>query len=231
MFRKTTKAQIVFAVVLDKQNYEIGEQINGNILFRKDRSVKFEKIRARFIGTTQYAASADKLKSRSVLENSEFLTIADKGKLPEGDSMYPIRFSVPASLPPSILHPPAEIKYEIQAELLFKGGKSITSSVDIYIHQPIQSSSVPTTFTEKKDWGIIHKETLLIRCIPDKTVYLPEETIILDFNLNNMTKKDLVRVVTTVECVLKCEKKVNGSTNICNSEVPRDSLPVVPNTK
>lgn len=227
MFRKN-KAQIVFAVLVNKQNYEAGELIEGNILFRKDRSVKFEKIRARFTGTAQYQVD-DKVKSYSIPENTEFSIVSEKGKLPEGDSMYPIKFSVPITLPPSTHYPPAEIKYEIQAELLFNG-KSITSSVDIYVHQA-KTTNIATTFTDKKDWGLLHKETLLIRCIPDKVLYLPEEKIQLDLNISNMTKKDLVRVIITLQSTLKCGKKFHETSTICEKEISRDLFPCTPNTK
>jgi len=232
MFRKKKKTEIVFALLVPKQNYVIGEQITGNILFRKDQSIKFNGIQARFFGTetitlsTSIDVSESKRSKTRPLSDANYATVADKGKAPEGDTIYPIKFTIPSDLPPSISCPnTAEIKYELQAELLFKSATSnITSVVEIFLQKPIPKE-LPLTFTDKTSWGLISKETLHIRCIPDKSMYLPGDTITMDVNFTNSTKKDVVRIISGLHQVLKYGKKSND-TCVNEKEISRELLPI-----
>jgi len=230
--RKKKKTEIVFAVLVTKQNYVVGEQITGNILFRKDQSVKFNGIRARFFGTetitlsTSVDVSESKRSKNRPLSDPEYAIVADKGKAPEGDTIYPIKFTIPETLPPSISCPNiAEIKYEIQAELLFKSGNAnVVSVVEIFLQKPIPND-LPLTFTDKTTWGLIHKETLQIRCIPDKFMYLPGDNIELDTTFTNTTKKEVVRIIGGLHQILKYGKKSTDSC-ICEKEIQRNLLPI-----
>lgn len=228
MFTKKTKAQVVFTVLLQKQNYELGEQITGNVLFRKDQPLKYDLVRARFFGFECYPVDG-KEKVKPISEKAEYIAIADKGKLPAGDTMFPIQFSIPNSLPPSFKCANTAIKYEIQADVLFNGGACISSVAEVCIVRP-NPSEISPTFTEKKEWGLLHKESLKIRCIPNKSLYDPSDSAIIELNVNNGTKKDVTRIIVSLVRTLKIGKKTEKKT-VCEKEVPRNLLPIDPNIK
>lgn len=227
LFRKKKKTTIVFAVLLTKQNWEIGEQISGKILFRKNQTVKHNGIKARFVGRETFTqASRDKDK---IVFDTECVSVAEKGKTIEGDTVLPFTFTIPEGLPPSVNIPGVGIiKYEVTARLLLKTG-DITSDIEVYIHKPTPSS-LPLTYNDKKDWGLLSKESLLLRCIPDKIMYLPGNTMELEMTIDNRTKKDVSRILVGIERTIKCGKQ-KDSTSITQIEIPRGVLPVDPSTK
>ena len=229
LFRKKKKTDIVFAVLLTKQNWEIGEQITGKILFRKDQPVKFSGIRARFIGIESVMMD-DKPKEKAVFD-TEFVEVSTKGKAAVGDSVFPFQFTIPEGIPPSInVAGLASIKYEVRAQLLIKGHTvMITSELEVFIHQRMPAE-LPLTHNDKKEWGLIYKESLLLRVIPDKMMYNPGESIELDMTIDNKTKKDVSRILVGVSRSLKRVKHIE-ETFIVQIEIPRNLLPVDPSAK
>lgn len=227
VFKRKTTAQVIFTVLLQKQNYELGEQISGNILFRKDQPLSYKLIKARFIGYETYQLDG-KEKTKALTEKNDFVVVAEKGKLPEGDSLFPISFTIPNSLPPSFKCSDVSIKYEIQAEVLFKGS-SILTEAEVWILKPIPSE-IPPTFTQKKDWGLLHKESIQLRCIPNKICYEPMDKAELEVNIKNASKKDITRMIVNLTSILKYGKKVEKKT-VYEQEVPRNLLPIDSNSK
>merc|ERR1712232_392024 len=91
-------------------------------------------------------------------------------------------------------------------------------------------AELPLTFTETKTWGLIHKESLLIRSIPNKSKYEPKDIIKLDLNFDNKTKKEITRIITGVHRSLKYGKRTQD-TCICEQEIPRNLLPIPSSSK
>ena len=237
MFRKKKKTEILFAVLLERQNWELGEQIKGKILFRKDQPVKFSSIRARFVGTEQVVLSAapdvpESKRTRSkVVFETPFVNVAERGSSPEGETEYSLHFLLPETLSPSFnVEGTAEVRYEVQTQLLLKSNSTpMESNVQVFIH-PHLPTELPLSFVEKKEWGLISRESLSMRAVPDKALYEAGDQIVLDVTLDNKTaKKTIARILAGPEQSIRFGKR-SEETNLGQIEVT-SNLPIAPGTK
>ena len=233
---KSKKTNIRLDFELENYNVKSGEDVEGELIFRKDQTVKICGLRIKVQGIEKNNQPSsggneiDEKKREKIFYESNFQTlITNKTSLQAGDSNYEFKFRLPENLPPTVNHSYFEVKYEMQAEILFSKGSPVQGKSVFFVHPP-EPAGLPNSFTEKKDKGLLSKENVILRVTPDKNVYKPSNPISFDLTITNNTKKDVPRLIIGVERLLKYSKKSEDNI-LFQMEITKPKLPIPPSAR
>lgn len=233
---KSKKTNIRLDFELANYNIKAGEDLEGELIFRKDQAVKISGLRIKVQGIEKNNQPSsggneidEKKREKIFFESNYQNLVANKTTAQAGDSNFEFKIRIPENLPPTVNHSYFEVKYEILAEILFSKGSPVLGKSAFYLHPP-EPTGLPNSFTEKKDKGLLSKENLILRVTPDKNVYKSANPISFDLTITNNTKKDVPRLIIGVERLFKYSKKSEENI-LFQMEITKPKLPIPPGAR
>ena len=232
--KKKAKANCTLDFELNKDSWEIGETITGNVILRKDAAVAVESVKVRIVGqewyrvTDSYDVPENKRSKSKIIFDTQWLTISStpKAKEPAGESRYPIKIKLATDLSPSTnVLETARIYYEIQCEA--HAGAPLVASKDLFILKALLNEPV-AAFVDKKTFFM--KDPITLRCLPDKREYHTNDHIVLDLSVDNRSPKEITRIFVRLVSKLKYGSN-KDSKNILTLEITKPKLPILSGQK
>jgi len=188
-------------ISIPKVDWNTEEWIDGTIILRvKDESLPISSLRVRLEGVETYIKPTHALSEKSRREKSRqffevHTAVPHPSKENTGEVSYPFQLLIPSNIPPSMDWPGrATISYNLQAEITLAGSKPTIVKFPVFIHSS-PSKELPPTFVDKKESGVMHNKTLLLRCVTPRFLWNCGEFCHLELTISNQTRKNVTRVL------------------------------------
>uniref|UniRef100_A0A3P9IUV3 Arrestin domain containing 1a n=1 Tax=Oryzias latipes TaxID=8090 RepID=A0A3P9IUV3_ORYLA len=189
-----------FEIEFDKKKevYSPGESISGTVRVRLSQAVQCKAVKVNCNGFCGISSKENDV--AWAVEEQYFnstVSVADKGTLKEGETVFPFKFLISATAPTSFKGSYGRIVYRVRAVIEKPGfSKDYTAEKPFYLHSILNLNELPDV------WGINSSEvsqqftymlmktgTIVLRAQTDMKGYTPNQIIQVMANVHNQSGK------------------------------------------